>query len=384
MRGLILLLAFIGILSSTLSLIHLPTSSILRSNRYQYALHMSSIDGTTATEVFQLYAGNLPFNVDRTRLADIVTERLGSESSKVKGVRIATDKITGKSRGFAFIDFDDQACAEDALKLLGGLEIEGREIKVDVNGLKSVKNNGMSGEKRGTDRRSSSDRGDRGDRVVRQARAPQENSVFVGNLDDNITDDDLMNACIEVFGPDVQVSIRIGRDKFSGAAKGYAHIDYATAEEAQRAINDMNGKDINGRFITVAPAQRKEDRPVRPRTDSFMDGSRDSRGPRRDNSAGRNSVFIGNLPWEVTNELVEDMVNDILGPGLYSAVRLATDKETGRTRGFGHVDFKDKETAERAVVEFNGLEVMGRQLRADHATARSSSPGSEQMRNDRG
>ena len=62
-----------------------------------------------------------------------------------------------------------------------------------------------------------------------------------------------------------------------------------------------------------------------------------------------------------------DMVNDVLGPGLYNNVRLAIDRETGRQRGFGHIDFKDAETAERAVKELDGLEVMGRQLRADHA-----------------
>ena len=63
-------------------------------------------------------------------------------------------------------------------------------------------------------------------------------------------------------------------------------------------------------------------------------------------------------------------MNDILGPNLYSAVRLATDKDSGRTRGFGHVDFKDQDSANRAVEELNGLEVMGRQLRADHAAPR--------------
>ena len=38
-----------------------------------------------------------------------------------------------------------------------------------------------------------------------------------------------------------------------------------------------------------------------------------------------------------------DMVNDVLGPGLYNNVRLAIDRETGRQRGFGHIDFKGSE-----------------------------------------
>ena len=56
----------------------------------------------------------------------------------------------------------------------------------------------------------------------------------------------------------------------------------------------------------------------------------------------------------------------ISSAGSFEAVRLATDNQTGRIRGFGHVDFKDSDTAARAVVELNGMEVLGRQLRVDH------------------
>jgi RNA recognition motif-containing protein len=91
-------------------------------------------------------------------------------------------------------------------------------------------------------------------------------------------------------------------------------------------------------------------------------------------------VFIGNLAWDMTQEMAEEMLNDVLGPQSYSRVRLATDRcsiyslyvyiiqfinvcgapyrETGRPRGFGHIDFKDAATAERAITELNGLEVL--------------------------
>jgi hypothetical protein len=78
-------------------------------------------------------------------------------------------------------------------------------------------------------------------------------------------------------------------------------------------------------------------------------------------------VFLGNLAWDVTTELVEDMINDVLGPGLFTQVRLAVERDTGKMRGFGHIDFKDSASAERAVNELNGMQVMGRQIRADHA-----------------
>ena len=83
-------------------------------------------------------------------------------------------------------------------------------------------------------------------------------------------------------------------------------------------------------------------------------------------------MFLGNLAWDVTTELVEDMINDVLGPGLFSQVRLAVERETGKMRGFGHVDFNDAASAERAVNELNGMQVMGRQIRADHAQKKDS------------
>jgi len=67
------------------------------------------------------------------------------------------------------------------------------------------------------------------------------------------------------------------------------------------------------------------------------------------------------------------MINDVLGPGLFVQVRLAVERDTGKMRGFGHVDFKDQVAADRAVNELNGMQVMGRQLRADHAQKKDPS-----------
>lgn len=70
----------------------------------------------------------------------------------------------------------------------------------------------------------------------------------------------------------------------------------------------------------------------------------------------------------MTQDTVKEMLNDVIGADSYTRFRLATDRETGRHRGFGHIDFKDAESAERAIKELNGLRVMGRELRVDFPT----------------
>jgi nucleolin len=163
-----------------------------------------------------------------------------------------------------------------------------------------------------------------------------------------------------------------------GRPRGFGHIDFVSADEAIRAVNELGGVSLLGRELRVDHARRKEDGDAAAPRREFSD-----RAPRQSGggaAAGGNrdhSIFLGNLAWEVTPELVEEMLDDVLGPNLFLQVRLATDRETGRPRGFGHVDFKDAESAERALVELNGLEVMGRQLRVDMAQRRVPGEGGE-------
>jgi RNA recognition motif-containing protein len=115
----------------------------------------------------------------------------------------------------------------------------------------------------------------------------------------------------------------------------------------ERALTELNGVSVLGRMLRVSRAIRKAERqtPVGP----------------------LHSVFVGNLSWDVTREIIEDMLSDILGAGACLNIRLAFDQATGRARGFGHLDFADLDTAERAVRELNNMELMGRQLRVDLA-----------------
>lgn len=59
------------------------------------------------------------------------------------------------------------------------------------------------------------------------------------------------------------VSASIIFDRMSGRSKGFGFVEIESDEEAQRAISEMNGKDIEGRNIVVSVARPKEERPQR-------------------------------------------------------------------------------------------------------------------------
>lgn len=74
----------------------------------------------------KLFVGNLPFSVSEQRLQELF-ERAGAVAS----VAIPVDRETGRKRGFAFVEMDTQSAAEEAIKILNGTDLEGRQIAVN-------------------------------------------------------------------------------------------------------------------------------------------------------------------------------------------------------------------------------------------------------------
>lgn len=79
-------------------------------------------------------------------------------------------------------------------------------------------------------------------------------------------------------------------------------------------------------------------------------------------------LYVGNLPWSVTNLDFEDIV---IGQGLTPAkCEVVYDRETVRSRGFGFLHFETDEQGREAIAALNGLEVKGRPLVVNEATSR--------------
>lgn len=104
------------------------------------------------------------------------------------------------------------------------------------------------------------------------------NKLFVGNLSFNTTENDLHDA-FAAFGTVQEANIMM--DRMSGRSRGFAFVTMASADEANKAIEGLHGKQVDGRALTVNIARPKEDRP--PRREG---GGGGDRGPRRDFRGG--------------------------------------------------------------------------------------------------
>lgn len=78
------------------------------------------------------------------------------------------------------------------------------------------------------------------------------------------------------------------------------------------------------------------------------------------------TLYVGNLPWSTTEE---ELAQAFASHAEVKSCRIITDRETGRSRGFGFVEVRD-EDAERAVTAMNGTQLSGRDLVVNEARPR--------------
>ncbi|XP_031333169.1 cleavage stimulation factor subunit 2 isoform X2 [Photinus pyralis] len=81
------------------------------------------------------------------------------------------------------------------------------------------------------------------------------------------------------------------------------------------------------------------------------------------------SVFVGNIPYEATEEKLKDIFGEV---GQVLSFKLVFDRETGKPKGYGFCEYRDQETALSAMRNLNGYEIGGRNLRVDNACTEKS------------
>ena len=83
-------------------------------------------------------------------------------------------------------------------------------------------------------------------------------------------------------------------------------------------------------------------------------------------------LFVGNLSWNTGDDGLFEAFTQF---GEVTEAKVITDRDTGRSRGFGFVTFEDDDAGEKAISAMNGVELDGRELRVNEAQERRSNGG---------
>jgi RNA recognition motif-containing protein len=70
-------------------------------------------------------------------------------------------------------------------------------------------------------------------------------------------------------------------------------------------------------------------------------------------------LFVGSLPWAVDDQGLEDLFKDF---GAVLSAKVIMDRESGRSKGFGFVEFEDDNAAKAAISKLNGTDLQGRAI----------------------
>ncbi|KAI9869128.1 MAG: hypothetical protein M1813_002952 [Trichoglossum hirsutum] len=173
-----------------------------------------------------LFVGNLSWNVDEEWLA-----KEFEEFGEITGCRVISDKATGRSKGFGYVEFANATDAAKALKVKKSAQIDGRAINLDFS----------------TPRPNDANPRDRADSRAQNygdEASPESDTIFVGNLSFDV-DENLIG---EEFGKWGTVThVRLPTDMETGNPKGFGYVQFASVEEAKSALEGMRGVAINGR-----------------------------------------------------------------------------------------------------------------------------------------
>jgi nucleolin len=201
--------------------------------------------------------------------------------------------------------------------------------------------------------------------------ANEEAKLFVAGLPDSISED-VLKQLFEATGGKV-VGVSLPKDRLTGRPRGFGFVTLATPQEAQAARDALDGSIQGGKSISVRPFQAeppKRDALGGPRP--MGGGPPGPRGPAGAPQAPDRTLYVGNLPYDTTQEEVQLLVNTAVADGVVR-VHLPMDPD-GRKRGFGFVTMASAEAAKTAADALRSADIRGRRLIVNLAHPKGERP----------
>nr|XP_057907439.1 embryonic polyadenylate-binding protein-like [Doryrhamphus excisus] len=264
--------------------------------------------GLRKSGVGNIFIKNMDDSIDNKALYDTF-----SAFGNILSCKVVCDERG--SKGYGFVHFETQEAANRAIETMNGMLLNDR--KVFVGHFKSRK-----------------------DREVEfGTKAMKFTNVYIKNFGEDYTDDKLKDV-FSAFGR--TLSVRVMKDE-RGRSRGFGFVNYANHEDAQKAVDEMNGKEINGKMLYVGRAQKRLERQgeLKRRFDQIKQD-------RIQRYQGVN-LYVKNLDDSIDDERLRKEFSPY---GTITSAKVMTDGS--QSKGFGFVCFSSPEEATKAVTEMNG------------------------------
>ena len=249
-----------------------------------------------------LYVGDLEANVTESALFEIF-KKVGPVAS----IRVCRDSGTRRSLGYAYVNFHKVEDAERALDTLN---------YTSITGGKSC-------------------------RIMWSQRDPSlrksgQGNIYIKNLEPSIQSQDLYDNFSQ-FGTILSCKVELDEH---GKSKGFGYVHFEEVEAAQKAIQQINGMELEGKVVQVMPFQSKKQRSGNAGVVKFT------------------NVYVKNIPAKVSEKELTEKFSEF---GPLTSVVVMTD-ENGNHKGFGFINFENADHAAKAVDTLHEKDFQGQKL----------------------
>lgn len=263
-----------------------------------------------------IFIKNLDKAIDHKALHDTF-----SSFGSILSCKVATD-ANGQSKGYGFVQFESEESAQNAIDKLNGMLINDKQVYVGHFLRKQERDGAFN--------------------------TTKFNNVFVKNLSEVTTDEDLKN----IFGEFGAITSAVVMRDADGRSKCFGFVNFESADDAAKAVEALNGRKHDDKEWYVGKAQKKSEREL-----ELKGRFEQSMKETVDKYQGLN-LYVKNLDDSINDEKLQDLFAEF---GTITSCKVMRDPN-GISRGSGFVAFSTSEEASRALDAMNGKMVVSKPL----------------------